>query len=243
MTSVDVAGDDTPAEERLPRHEVVDGVLTLVLLVVLMWEAISYPHRPIAAEPIHILLFVAFAGLAIYRWFGPPRERGLRSVVFETAMLILAFPPLVAATGPYRLLRLVRLPLAGARSVRALRRVLVTQGVLVLGVAATMSAVIGALAVLEFERPHQIRTVPDALWWAATTMTTVGYGDLAPKTFGGRVVALALMVVGIAAFGMTTALLARWFMDLSGVSEENEELHALRREVQKLRTDLVAGNS
>jgi len=159
-------------------------------------------------------------------------------VAFELAMLILAFPPLVVATGPYRLFRLLRLPLAGARSVRALRRVLVSRGPLVLAAAATLSAIIGALAVLEFEREHEITTVPDALWWAATTMTTVGYGDFAPRTLGGRLVALALMVVGIAAFGMTTALLARWFLDISGAEEQNEELLALHRELAALRADL-----
>ncbi len=43
------------------------------------------------------------------------------------------------------------------------------------------------------------------LWWSAVTMTTVGYGDKAPVTFGGRMVALVWMLVGIALISVLTA--------------------------------------
>ena len=43
-----------------------------------------------------------------------------------------------------------------------------------------------------------IDTLPEAMWWAITTATTVGYGDYAPVTNGGRAVAIFLMFTGIA---------------------------------------------
>jgi voltage-gated potassium channel len=64
----------------------------------------------------------------------------------------------------------------------------------------------GAL-VLCFEVEGDFHTIGDALWWSAVTMATVGYGDLAPATFGGRVVAIATMVVGIGSFSVVTAKL------------------------------------
>jgi voltage-gated potassium channel Kch len=46
-----------------------------------------------------------------------------------------------------------------------------------------------------------IASYPDALWWAVTTITTVGYGDRFPMSSPGRAVAVVLMIAGIAMFG------------------------------------------
>jgi voltage-gated potassium channel len=58
-----------------------------------------------------------------------------------------------------------------------------------------------------------IADFPDALWWAASTMTTVGYGDAYPVTLFGRGIAIVLMVGGIAFFGVLAANLAAFFVD------------------------------
>nr|WP_254925730.1 MULTISPECIES: potassium channel family protein [unclassified Rhodococcus (in: high G+C Gram-positive bacteria)] len=50
-----------------------------------------------------------------------------------------------------------------------------------------------------------IETFPDALWWAITTVTTVGYGDYWPTTATVRLIAVGLMVAGIALLGVVTA--------------------------------------
>ena len=58
-------------------------------------------------------------------------------------------------------------------------------------------------------------------------MTTVGYGDLYPVTPLGRVVAAALMVVGISLVGLVTATMASWFLAQRQRTEaETEELAA-----------------
>jgi hypothetical protein len=66
---------------------------------------------------------------------------------------------------------------------------------------------IAAAMVLELERGNpqaNIDSYPDALWWAVTTITTVGYGDRFPMTPAGRGVAVVLMIAGIAMFGVIT---------------------------------------
>jgi voltage-gated potassium channel len=99
---------------------------------------------------------------------------------------------------PLRLLRLVTLLSVLHRTLGdTLRGRVVTY---VVG-SATMLVFVGALAVLDVEQSApeaKILTFGDALWWAITTITTVGYGDMYPVTPLGRVVAAALMMSGIA---------------------------------------------
>lgn len=47
-----------------------------------------------------------------------------------------------------------------------------------------------------------------AIWWSIVTLTTVGYGDISPVTFGGRVIAVVIMFLGIGVLGMFSASLA-----------------------------------
>jgi voltage-gated potassium channel len=76
---------------------------------------------------------------------------------------------------------------------------------------------VAAALVLTFERDTpggNIHSYPDELWWAATTITTVGYGDRFPTMSpAGRGVAVVLMVSGIALFGVITASIAAYFVE------------------------------
>jgi voltage-gated potassium channel len=74
---------------------------------------------------------------------------------------------------------------------------------------------LGSWVVLLAERDAPkagITTYPKALWWSAETATTVGYGDLYPVTFWGRVIAIVVMGIGITTYGMATAAVATWFV-------------------------------
>nr|WP_086939735.1 potassium channel family protein [Thaumasiovibrio occultus] len=53
-----------------------------------------------------------------------------------------------------------------------------------------------------------INSISDAIWWVLVTISTVGYGDYFPVTFWGRVVAAAVIVSGIAIFGMIAGLVS-----------------------------------
>ncbi len=83
-----------------------------------------------------------------------------------------------------------------------------------LAVTAALS-VFAALLVETFEKDAEganITSFGDALWWAASTVTTVGYGDKYPVTTGGRWVGTGLMVMGVALFGFLAASLAAVFL-------------------------------
>lgn len=101
---------------------------------------------------------------------------------------------------------------------------------------------VSALAMLQVERDHPdagITTFGDAVWWSIATVTTVGYGDLSPRTPEGRVIAVALMLGGIALVGAVTASLASWM--LQQVAEQDEAAQAATRAQVRELAALVAG--
>lgn len=147
-------------------------------------------------------------------------------------VLIIALPLL----RPLRLLRLVTLlKVLNRRATTSLRgRV----AVYVVGGSALL-AFCGSLAVLSSERGHggNILSFGDAVWWALTTMTTVGYGDLYPVTVQGRTVAVALMLSGIALLGVVTATLATWLVEHVAALEE-EQTRDLQEQLDDVRAQL-----
>lgn len=80
---------------------------------------------------------------------------------------------------------------------------------------AVMAVGLAALAVLDVEQDApdgNIKSLGDALWWASTTVTTVGYGDRYPTTTAGRLIGVGLMIVGIGLVGAVTASIAAWLV-------------------------------
>lgn len=120
---------------------------------------------------------------------------------------------------PLRLLRLLALARILNRS--AAETLVGRVSAYVVGVAVA-SVNLGALAVLDAEQNapgSNIRTFGDALWWSATTVTTVGYGDHFPITTTGRIIAVALTLVGLAMVGVFTAAIAAWFISQVRLNE------------------------
>jgi voltage-gated potassium channel len=74
----------------------------------------------------------------------------------------------------------------------------------------------GAIVVLDVESGNSSSTINSlgkALWWALTTITTVGYGDLYPITTSGKFVAAVLMITGISLFSAGAGLFANWILE------------------------------
>jgi voltage-gated potassium channel len=112
--------------------------------------------------------------------------------------------------------------------------------------AATIAAIIlvtgASILVLLFETnpDSNIKTAEDAVWWAMTTITTVGYGDRFPITDGGRIIATFLMAAGVGLFGTFSAFLASWFLGEKSEDRTRKEIVAMREEINGLRNDIRA---
>ncbi|PGH45390.1 ion transporter [Micromonospora sp. WMMA1996] len=203
-------------------------------------RAIGRREQLSAAPPT--LLSVVF--LAAYAWPILVPQLSRRWVAACEPMTVLVLPFL----RPLRALRPVTVVLNLTRRTTDRAR-----GRLALYVTATtvLLVVVSALAVLDAERAApdaSITSFTDALWWAAVTITTVGYGDLFPVTTAGRLVALGLMVGGIGLIGFVTGSLATWIVER--VADRNRpepataaDVAALRDEIAALRARLESGSS
>ncbi|WP_228446972.1 potassium channel family protein [Streptomyces paludis] len=87
------------------------------------------------------------------------------------------------------------------------------------GTASALLSFAASLAVYQQERDSPgatIRTFGDAVWWACSAITTVGYGDVTPVTPLGRLCAVFLMVCGLALLGAVTGSFSSWLIQVFG---------------------------
>jgi voltage-gated potassium channel len=204
--------------------------LALAFLVVLLMPVVSRPTgiERTALSATSAAIWCAFAvDYAVRLYLASERGRFVRSHPLD--LLVIVLPML----RPLRALRLLRLLRAGTLLGFANRRAQRTLHARVSAyVAAAVVVAIGVagVALVDAERgapDANIKTLPDALWWAATTVTTVGYGDRYPTTGLGRGIAVALMVVGIALLGVITATVAAWFVShLQDVQQAEQRTEA-----------------
>ena len=191
----------------------------------------------VVAWPVFLADYVLRLALADHRW------RFVRQNWVDGLAVLL---PLLR---PLRVLSLVRVA-------RVLDRRLTTSlhGRVAAYVTLTASLVVfmASLAVYDAERGApgaSITSYGDAVWWALTTITTVGYGDEYPVTGEGRLVAVLLMVSGIALLGVVTAAVASWFVGRVAEAAQAQddaddaallvEVRELADEVRRLRAELA----
>jgi voltage-gated potassium channel len=174
--------------------------------------------------------YLARLGLSEQRW---------RWFYTNLPSLVILILPMLR---PLRLLRLVTLigvlNRTGSHSLRGKVAVYATGGVVLL-------VVCGALAITDAERGQpdaMIQGFGDGLWWAVTTITTVGYGDTFPLTTTGRIVAACLMAGGMALLGVVTAMLASWLVeqvdDSKAQSAANVQIVELERKIDELAEEI-----
>jgi len=180
-----------------------------------------------------------FAGdFTLSLWHAPNRSKYL---VTWGWLDLLSSVPVVSVARWGRLARVARVfrVLRGVRATKEITAVVIKQRArhtfLAASLLALLLVVVCSIAELHFEttRDANIHTAEDAVWWAFTTITTVGYGDRYPVTPEGRFVAVVLMCAGVGLFGTLSGFLAAWF--LGDGERGTNELADLRSEVAALR--------
>lgn len=238
-----VTGDRQEALERFERAvELPLLVLALAMIPLLVAPLVVAPSDGAkdAILAVEWFIWAAFAFEYVIRLvLTPARWRFVRREWPDLLIVLLPFlRPLriVRSARALRVLRLVRLVAflgeAGQEGKRLLVRHQLHYIVLI-----TMVAILGSAAlVLSAEEAGggSIDSFGDALWWAITTVTTVGYGDMFPVTPMGRGVAAFLMVTGIAFFGVLTANVAAFFLERQGERQKDPAVERLDEVLRRL---------
>jgi voltage-gated potassium channel len=97
---------------------------------------------------------------------------------------------------------------------------------------ATALALSAAVLVRLFD--PAIGTFPDALWWAVSTVSTVGYGDVVPVSGAGRIIATALMLTGLALIPLITSVVVSILVSKRTREAREEELRDLHQILERL---------
>lgn len=190
---------------------------TLTFLAVAFLVAFSYPAfvNPIPPSTQSLLstvqwvIWIAFAADLVYGLFSAgDKVKYLKKHPLEVAAVLLPF------LRPLRLMRVISFGGLAIQKVAIGRQFAITIKVFI---ASIFVAYVSAVQITITERVVEgsnIKNFGDGLWWAITTVTTVGYGDRYPTTTEGRFIAVALMIMGISLMGVITASVAAWFVKM-----------------------------
>lgn len=167
----------------------------------------------------------------------PDRRAWLKRHPLDVAIVLLTppvLPPSLQAARAFRLLRLLRL----VRAFVAIKVLFTPDGLRYATIVTGFLVLLGGTAFAAVEKEQDL-SAWDGLYWAITTVTTVGYGDLQPATDGGRIIALAVMIIGVGFVAILTAAAAERFLTASrearaGELKLTEELAAIRERLERL---------
>ncbi len=196
---------------------------------------------PDIAVALNWLTWAAFATeLVVMLSVVGDRRLWLRQHPLEVAIVFLTPPFLPAALQAARLFRLLRLlRLVAAASL--IRRLLSLEGLRDAAVLALLVVLGGGAAFAAVEEPPGggTYTAWDGIWWATSTVTTVGYGDLSPQSDAGRAIAIVVMIVGIGFIALLTAAAAERFMRSTASNAEAARVNELADRVEALERELA----
>jgi voltage-gated potassium channel len=225
-------------------------VLSIYVLIALFVDTVFKlsPEMSSLLQKLDTLICFIFLGDFFYNLYRAEKKRdflkwGWIDFISSIPMLnIFRWGRIVRVVRIFRILR-------GVRSMKFIFRVIFenrargTFGTVVL--ITLLLVIFSSIAILNVETVPEanIKTDGDALWWAASTITTAGYGDKYPVTPEGRIIGVILMAAGVGFFGTLTAYIASVFLNpgKTGAASETElakELRLIRERMESVETKL-----
>ena len=191
---------------------------SLTFLALAFLFAYSYPAFVVEVSPssqsildgIQWASWIAFAADLLFGIYKATNKvQFLKRHPIEILAVILPF------LRPLRLLRFISFGTLVFEKVNLGKSIAISFKVIITALFLTYLAGIEITMAERGEPGATIQNVGDGFWWAITTLTTVGYGDIYPTTTEGRFIAVGLMVSGICVLGVISATVAAWFVKMT----------------------------
>ena len=211
----------------------------LVIPVIAIEQSSASEGWQTSARLLNWAIWIAFAIEAVVMLaVVESRWRWLRTHPLEVAIVLLTppfLPSSLQALRAFRLLRLLRL----LRVAKLAKHLFSLDGLRYAAFLVVLTALGSGAAYSAFEDKE---STWDGVWWAVTTMTTVGYGDEFPESVSGRLLGMTVMIVGIGFIAVLTGAIAERFLAtqieksqedvVDEVEETNAEMHVELREIR-----------
>jgi voltage-gated potassium channel len=210
---------------------VLAATLALIPVLIIESDAKSEGWQTFAGLANWVIWAVFLMELVAVIIVAQRKGAALRAHWLDVAIVVLTIPLVTEALAWFRFARFVRLARFGAIAGRALQaeRHLTSGDSLRLAALLTLIAVVVGGTAEHAVSSGDFDSLWDGIWWAVTTVTTVGYGDLYPTTVQGRLTGMALMFVGIGFLSLLTAAIAARFVRDERSGEQSEVMEALHR--------------
>lgn len=184
----------------------VAAVLTIPVTILQLLPPAD-PWRTIA-DVLNWAIWLAFlAELVVMLAVVPSKPRWLREHPLEVAIVVFTPPILASVVQSLRVLRLLRL-LRFMRLAPLVRAIFTVEGLRYAALLTFLTVLAGGSAFASVEN----YSIGDGIYWAITTMTTVGYGDIRPRTAEGKIIAIIVMLVGIGFASLVIGAVAQRFI-------------------------------
>jgi voltage-gated potassium channel len=219
--AIDPASDADPRARRLATWEARTTPAIIVAAVLPIVVAFTPAPQSAFSDVVNIGCWLVFlVDLAVHMRLRPHYLRTGRGK-FDLVIVLITAPWFLITGGASqfvvlaRLARLGRVVMASARSnkLKHLGNQLGSAAAYAGGLILACSTLVKAL------NPTEFPTYGDSIWWGFVTFTTVGYGDFYPTTTGARIVAIVLMLGGVAFLGTLAGTLSAFF----GVGSDGKE--------------------
>jgi len=195
-------------------------VLAFAFLVAFSWPAFDASPSANTLSILNIVQWISWLAFAGDLSWGFVKSGNKKKFLLSHPLEIIAV--VLPMLRPLRLLRLISFGSLVLEKVSIGKSVGITIKVIVTTLFFGYIAAIQITIIERVSPSGNIKNFSDGLWWAFTTITTVGYGDRYPTTTEGRILAVCLMVLGISLLGVVSATIAAWFVRLMQNEDRNK---------------------